>query len=93
MENQVADATAPAVAAAPADNPYGFEALINHGTGISYAVLAILAIMSLPFITSVSREVIRMVPTNQREGSLGLGAKKWETVRSVVLPSARSGKV
>ena len=47
MENQVADATAPAVAAAPADNPYGFEALINHGTGISYAVLAILAIMSL----------------------------------------------
>ena len=46
MENQAADAAtaAPAVAA---DNPYGFEALINHGTGISYAVLAILAIMSL----------------------------------------------
>jgi biopolymer transport protein ExbB len=47
MENQVADATAPAAAAVPVDNPYGFEALINHGTGISYAVLAILAIMSL----------------------------------------------
>jgi len=50
MENQAADATAAAVTAAPAaatDNPYGFEALINHGTGISYAVLAILAIMSL----------------------------------------------
>jgi biopolymer transport protein ExbB len=49
MENPVVDATAPVVAAAPAatDNPYGFEALINHGTGISYTVLAILAIMSL----------------------------------------------
>jgi biopolymer transport protein ExbB len=46
MENQAADAAA-AVPAVPADNPYGFEALINHGTGISYAVLVILAIMSL----------------------------------------------
>jgi len=46
MENQAADA-ATAAPAVPADNPYGFEALINHGTGISYAVLAILAIMSL----------------------------------------------
>ncbi len=45
MENQAVDAAA--VPAAPVDNPYGFEALINHGTGISYAVLAILAIMSL----------------------------------------------
>jgi biopolymer transport protein ExbB len=44
MENQAADA---AVAAVATDNPYGFEALINHGTGISYGVLAILAIMSL----------------------------------------------
>jgi biopolymer transport protein ExbB len=43
MENQVVDTAA----AAPVDNPYGFEALINHGTGISYAVLVILAIMSL----------------------------------------------
>lgn len=42
-----APAIDPAAPAVPADNPYGFEALINHGTAISYAVLAILAIMSL----------------------------------------------
>ena len=45
MENQAADAAT--VAPAPVDNPYGFEALINHGTGISYAVLVVLAVMSL----------------------------------------------
>ncbi len=53
----------------------------------------ILAIMVLPFITAVSREVIRTVPLAQREGSLGLGATRWETIRSVVLPAARSGIV
>jgi biopolymer transport protein ExbB len=47
MENQVADAAAAAAAAAPADNPYGLEALINHGDGVSYTVLGLLAIMSL----------------------------------------------
>lgn len=51
----------------------------------------ILAIMVLPLITSVSREVIRTVPAAQREAALGLGATKWETVRSVVLRGAKSG--
>ena len=51
----------------------------------------VLAIMSMPFITSFSREVIRLVPSSQKEGSLALGATKWETIRSVILPSARSG--
>jgi biopolymer transport protein ExbB len=46
MENQVADAATTAATVAT-ENPYGFEALINHGTAISYATLAILAIMSL----------------------------------------------
>jgi phosphate transport system permease protein len=53
----------------------------------------ILAIMVLPFITAVSREVIRTVPAAQREASLGLGATRWETIRSVVLRGARSGIV
>jgi phosphate transport system permease protein len=53
----------------------------------------ILSIMILPFITSVSREVIKTVPASQREAALGLGATKWETVRSVVLRGARSGIV
>ena len=47
MENPSVDASATVAPAVATDNPYGFEALINHGTGISYAVLAILAIMSL----------------------------------------------
>ncbi len=53
----------------------------------------ILAIMILPFITSVSREVIKTVPGSQREAALGMGATKWETVRDVVLKGAKSGIV
>lgn len=51
----------------------------------------ILAIMVLPFITAVSRDVIKTVPASQREAALGLGATKWETVRTVVLRGAKSG--
>jgi phosphate transport system permease protein len=52
---------------------------------------AILAIMILPTITAVSREVLRAVPDTQREGMLALGATRWETLRKAVLPYARSG--
>jgi len=51
----------------------------------------ILAIMILPTVMSVSREVILAVPTTQREGILALGATKWEMVANAVLPYARSG--
>jgi phosphate transport system permease protein len=51
----------------------------------------ILAIMILPTVTAVSREVLRAVPNTQREGMLALGATRWETVRKAVLPYARSG--
>ncbi len=51
----------------------------------------ILAIMSIPIISSVSREAIMTVPTHQREGALALGATGWETTRIAVLPYARSG--
>jgi phosphate transport system permease protein len=54
---------------------------------------AILAIMILPILVAVSREVIAAVPTAQREGMLGIGATKWEMVRSAVLPYARVGIV
>ena len=53
----------------------------------------ILAIMILPTIMSVSREVLNTVPDTQREGMLALGATKWETIRSAVLPYARAGIV
>jgi phosphate transport system permease protein len=51
----------------------------------------ILAIMILPTIASVSRDVMRSVPTSFREAALALGATRWEAVRVGVLPQARSG--
>lgn len=51
----------------------------------------ILAIMILPTITAVSREILLAVPDTQREGMLALGATKWETIVNAVLPYARSG--
>lgn len=53
----------------------------------------ILAIMIIPIITAMSRDVIRMVPNNQREAMLALGATRWETIRRAVLPYSRSGLI
>lgn len=53
----------------------------------------ILAIMILPTIASVSRDVMRAVPGAYREAALAMGATRWETVRLAVLPIARSGIV
>jgi phosphate transport system permease protein len=51
----------------------------------------ILAIMILPTIATVSREILRAVPSAQREGMLALGATRWETIQRAVLPYARGG--
>jgi phosphate transport system permease protein len=51
----------------------------------------ILAIMVMPYIMSVAREVLEAVPNSQREAALALGATRWEAVRTAVLPYARSG--
>jgi phosphate transport system permease protein len=53
----------------------------------------ILAIMVLPFISAVSREVLMAVPRSQREAALALGATKWEMIADAVVPYARSGIV
>jgi phosphate transport system permease protein len=53
----------------------------------------ILSIMVLPYIASVSREVLYAVPRSQREAALALGATRWEMIRHAVLPFARSGIV
>ena len=60
------------------------------GIGL-FAAAVILAIMILPTIVSVSREVISSVPMAQREAMYALGATRWEVVTKAVLPSARSG--
>ena len=51
----------------------------------------ILAIMVVPFIISVSREVLLAVPREQREGALAVGATRWETTWGVVVPFASTG--
>ncbi len=51
----------------------------------------ILSVMVLPFIAAVSRDVLAAVPQSQREGSLALGATKWETIWHVVLPYGKAG--
>ena len=51
----------------------------------------VLAIMILPFVISISREVILSVPGDQREAAFALGATRWETTWDVVLPNARKG--
>jgi phosphate transport system permease protein len=53
----------------------------------------ILAIMILPYISAVSREVLLAVPRSQREAALALGATRWEMIVGAVLPYARSGIV
>jgi phosphate transport system permease protein len=51
----------------------------------------VLAIMVVPFIISISREVLMAVPVEQREAALALGATKWESTWKVVVPFARIG--
>lgn len=51
----------------------------------------VLAVMILPTLSAVSRDVIRAVPRGLRENSIALGATWWETTWGVVLPSARAG--
>jgi phosphate transport system permease protein len=51
----------------------------------------ILAIMVLPYISAVTREVLLAVPRSQREAALALGATRWEMIRDAVVPYAKSG--
>lgn len=51
----------------------------------------ILAIMIIPFISSVTRDIFRMVPPIVKESGYGVGATKWEVIRKVVIPYTKSG--
>ena len=63
-----------------------------YGIGVLTAGL-ILAIMVLPFITSISRDVFDAVPPMLKESAYGLGCTTWEVVRYVVLPYTRVGVI
>ena len=65
-----------------------------EGQSAGYSMLAagvLLAIMVIPFITAVTRDILRAIPRSQREGSYALGATQWETISQVVIPYAKSG--
>jgi len=87
---------------------YGFFALVTvgpffHGLGqmigidirATSALTAgvVMGIMIIPFVSSLSDDIITQVPKAMRDGSLGLGATKSETIRNVVLPAALPGIV
>lgn len=63
---------------------------IPSGT-VALTASIILAIMSVPTIIGVSGEIISAVPKEYKEAALALGATKWQTIKFVVIPSAKSG--
>jgi phosphate transport system permease protein len=66
------------------DGPFGRSVLLGS---------LVLAIMVLPIITSLSREVFTQTPTANQEAALALGATKWEMIRTAVLPYGRPGVI
>jgi len=70
--------------------------IMDNLGGWGFSVLAgalVLALMILPTIISISEDAIRAVPVSYKEGSLSLGATHWQTIKKVLLPTARSGIV
>jgi phosphate transport system permease protein len=77
-------------------NTFGWSGLFadDNPTGLGYVAAGIiLAIMILPIISSLTREVMTAVPHSQREAVLALGATRWEMIRTGVLRNARIGIV
>ncbi|HEX8274633.1 MAG TPA: phosphate ABC transporter permease subunit PstC [Longimicrobiaceae bacterium] len=78
----------------PLANSLGDSVVLFRGPAYGVSILSagtILAIMIVPFISAVSREVLAAVPRVQREGALALGATRWEMTWQVVLPYATPG--
>jgi phosphate transport system permease protein len=75
------------------NKPFGFLPLFkgpSYGVGFFTAGI-VLAIMVIPYIISVSREVLLSVPRDQREAALAVGSTRWESTWKVVVPFARTG--
>jgi phosphate ABC transporter permease protein PstC len=72
---------------------FGFLPFVGgHVAGPSYFIAGlILAIMIVPIVSAISREVIATVPTEDKEAALSLGATRWEMIRMAVLPYSRAG--
>ena len=68
-----------------------FGLLVYGHTQSAYAGGFALSVVMLPLIARSTQEVLRLVPTTQREGALALGASRWRTVLGIVLPNALGG--
>lgn len=78
------------------DHYLGWTGIFDWQGGAPRSMLTVgilLAIMILPIITNVTREVFRQVPRMHEEAALALGATRWEVVRMSVLPFGRSGVI
>jgi phosphate transport system permease protein len=75
------------------NKPFGYLPIFkgpSYGVGFLTAGI-VLAIMVIPYIISVSREVLLSVPRDQREAALALGSTRWESTWQVVVPFAKTG--
>lgn len=64
--------------------------ILPYGIGI-FTSSIILAIMIIPYAASMGREVIKMVPSNLKEGAYSLGATRYEVIKNIILPYTKSG--
>jgi phosphate transport system permease protein len=88
--NGVYDSVSSAVSGVPVLNTL----LARGPSGQSYFTAGlVLALMITPIITSLTREVFRTVPRNDKEGALALGATRWEMITGVVFPHSTGGMV
>jgi phosphate transport system permease protein len=77
---------------------FGWIPLFSNPSGVPiqysksiFSASVILAIMILPIIAAISREILRQVDPSQKEAALALGATRWEMIRTAVLPPSRPG--
>lgn len=80
----------------PLHNTFGDGSVIFSGTPFGLDILTasiVLAIMIIPTISSISREIMLAVPNSQREAAYMLGATKWEVFRMAVMPYSKSGLI
>ncbi|MBB6631130.1 phosphate ABC transporter permease subunit PstC [Clostridium algidicarnis] len=66
----------------------------NYLGGLGFSLLAgilVLSVMILPTITSIASDAIKTVPKEYMESSYGLGATRWQTIKGIVVPSAKTG--
>jgi phosphate transport system permease protein len=87
----VRDDIAPALATALGWTPFFSEPAFGYTGASMLSAVIVLVIMIVPIISSVSRELFTRVPKDIQDGSLALGATRWETIRRVVIPYVGPG--